>query len=243
MKSIILCAGYATRLYPLTLNTPKALLEIAGRPIISYAIDRIKNIGDVDKIYVVTNDKFYNHFVDWNRQCGDEKIKVLNDNTTSNENKLGGIGDLWFVIEKEKIDDDVLVVLGDNIFDFELTSMVDFFKKVQDTVLGVYEIKDKAKLEELGVVEVEGRRIVAFHEKPKNSHLNLASTGFYIFSKADIVRIRDYMKTGKPKEGPGFLIKDWLSSKEIYAHVFEGQWFDIGTKEVYDEVNHLFNER
>ena len=139
MKAIILCAGYATRLYPLTENTPKALLPINDKPLLSYIVKKLEAIKEINKVYVVTNAKFYSHFKDWERNSKFKKeVEIVNDNTTSNENRLGGIGDIHFVIEKERINEDVFVALGDNLFDFNLNDMISLFKKKNETTIGVY---------------------------------------------------------------------------------------------------------
>ncbi|MFH1332278.1 MAG: sugar phosphate nucleotidyltransferase [archaeon] len=244
MIAVVLCAGYATRLYPLTENKSKALLPIEGKPLLDYTIEKVGQIVDVDMIYVVTNDKFYKDFLNWKKiNSFGEKIRVLNDKTTCNAERLGGIGDLHFVIKKENINDDILVVLGDTIFNFDLRLMVDSFKKTNCTTLGVYRLQDFKQSQILGLVLVKDGKVLSIKDGLVTKESNIIFTGIHIFIKSDIKRIEKYMKTDKPKEGPGYLIMEWLSSKEVRAHVFEGRWFDIGTKETYDEVNHLFSER
>jgi len=238
MKAIILCAGYATRLYPLTLNTPKSLLPIDGKPLLSHIVNKVTEVKDVDSIYVVTNDKFYNHFLKWKENNDNKKlpIKIINDETNSNETRLEGLGDLWYVIEKEKIDDDVLVILGDNYFNFSLQLIETFFKKVDNTVLGVFKLENKSELKKMGVIEIENDKLISFEEKPLNPKSDLISTGIYIFPKRDLEKIKQHMKTDKPKDGPGFLILDWIKNKTIHAFILNGNWFDIGTIETYEKV-------
>ena len=237
MKAIILCAGYATRLYPLTLNTPKALLEIKRKPLLSYIVEKIPK--KINEIVVVSNDKFYNNFVKW-AQKYKGKIKVLNDGTTSNENRLGGIGDLYFAIKKENIRDDILVILGDNLFDFNLDDFINFFKKNKKTLVGVYEFPSE-ELKKLGVVKVEGNKIISFEEKPEKPRSNLASTGVYIFTNNDLNVIENYMKTENNKDGPGYLIKYFYSIQDVHTFTFKGRWFDIGSLEMYEKVNKEWN--
>ena len=127
MKCILLCAGYATRLFPLTENFPKALLEVGGRPLIDYIVDEVNTLDEVDQIYLVTNKKYTPHFEEWaNNKNNIKPITVFNDNTTTNENRLGAIGDIQFTIEQAKIDDDLLIIAGDNLFTFKLRDFVDF---------------------------------------------------------------------------------------------------------------------
>src|SRR3989338_949502 len=198
MKAIILCAGYATRLYPLTLDKPKSLLEISGKPILDYIVGKIEKIKEVDEIFVVANEKFYNHFGEWlneNKGKFEKKIKIVNDETISNETRLGGIGDLDFVIRKEKINDDLLVILGDNLFDFDLISFSEFFKTKNETCVGVYDLKNKEEVKHLGVLEIKNQKLISFEEKPQNPKSTIVSTGIYLFPKKEIKTINDYMKT------------------------------------------------
>ena len=130
MKCILLCAGYATRLFPLTENFPKALLEVGGKPIINYVIDEVNSLEEVDEIYLVTNNKYTPHFQEWANKLNNVKpITVYNDMTTTNENRLGAIGDIQFTIEQAKVDDDVLIIATDNLFTFKLRDFVDFQKQ------------------------------------------------------------------------------------------------------------------
>ena len=236
MKCVILCAGYATRLYPLTLNKPKALLEIRGKPLLTDIVERILN--EIEKIYIVSNDKFYYNFVWWLENLKSEfkeKIEIINDETSTNENRLGGIGDLNFVIESKQIDDDILVILGDNYFNFNLDNFINFFKKVGGTVLGVVSL-DKEQAKSFGVVEIADDKISSFEEKPENPKSNLVSTGLYIFTKEDLKEIKEYMKTNLNKDGPGYLIKYFVGIKNVYAYKFDGWWIDIGSIEEYEKI-------
>lgn len=238
MKCIILCAGYATRLYPLTLNTPKSLLPVRKVPLLSHIIEKLHNVPDIDEVFVVTNDKFYSSFVWWLENLDDklkEKIEIINDCTTSNENRLGGIRDLNFVIESKNIKEDVLVILGDNYFNFNLGNFVNFFKETRDTSLGVFAV-DKEQAKRFGVIEIEDNKIISFEEKPEEPKSNLVSTGVYIFSKEDLEEINEYMKSDLNKDGPGYLIKYLVNKKNVYAYKFEGWWFDIGNLEEYEKL-------
>ena len=167
MKCILLCAGYATRLFPLTENFPKALLEVGGRPLIDYILDEVNSLEEVDQIYLVTNKKYTPHFEEWAKNKNNVKpITVFNDNTTTNENRLGAIGDIEFVIEKAKIDDDLLIIAGDNLFTFKLRDFVDFQKTKGTSAICVRE-EDNETLKRLGVVETDSdMKVVGFEEKP-----------------------------------------------------------------------------
>ncbi len=237
MKAIILAAGYATRLYPLTLDKPKALLPVKGKPILNYIIEKISELKELEEIFIVTNEKFYMSFIWWlNQNKFSKRVEILNDETTSNETRLGGIGDLNFVIEKENINDDILVISGDNLFDFNLQEMIDFFNEKKGTTIGIYEL-DSEEIKKMSSVIIEGRKIIDFEEKPKDPKTNLSSIGIYIYSKEDLEKIKEYMKTDKPKDGPGFLVQDFCKEQDVYAFIFQGRWFDIGSKEIYEKVN------
>jgi glucose-1-phosphate thymidylyltransferase len=239
MKGIILCAGYATRLYPLTLKTPKPLLEIKGKPLLNYLLDNVFNVPCIDEVFIVTNNKFYDNFVEWKEKSyNNEKIVIVNDETKSNEDRLGGLGDLKLVLNTEEIDDDLILLLGDNLFDFDLNKIVNFFKEKNKNVIGLYDIKDISNAKNFGVLKIDDeKKIVSFNEKPQNPDSTLISTGIYIYSKDELKKIDDYMKTNKPKEGPGYLIPYFLESQDVYGFVIDGKWYDIGSKEVYEEVN------
>jgi len=235
MICIILCAGYATRLYPLTLDKPKALLEIKGKPIINYIVEKIPK--EVEKIFIISNDKFCNHFVWWLSRKKEliDKIEIINDGSISNENRCGGVMDLWLAIEEGNIDDDLLVILGDNLFSFSLNDFINFFNQHKKTTLGVREM-DKDRLKNFGIVKVSENKIIDFEEKPENPQSNLISTGIYIFPREDINKIKEYTLTNLNKEGPGYLIKHFLETQDVYAFKFLGDWVDIGTIEEYEQM-------
>lgn len=241
MKSVILCAGYATRLYPLTINTPKPLLDVKGRPLLNYTIDNILTVPEIDEIFIVTNDKFYNNFIEWKKEFySEENIFIINDNTKSNEDRLGGLGDLKIVLDTENIEDDLLLLLGDNFFEFNLNKIVEFFSKKKKNVIGLYDIKEISCAKNFGVLKIDDHgKIISFLEKPQNPESTLISTGIYIYSKDEIEKIYDYMKTNKPKEGPGYLIPYFLESQDVYGFVLDGKWYDIGSKETYEEINRV----
>src|SRR6187549_1038518 len=173
MKVIILAAGYATRLYPLTLTRPKPLLSVAGKPMIDHVLDNLAPIGDLSRIYIVTNAKFTQHFQDWADDYRAHKSKldftIVNDGSTDDSNKLGAIGDLHLVLMKERVDDDLIVVAGDNLFSETLEAFGNFCREKNAPVLGVYDVGslDEVKKYNSITLDKEGR-ITFFEEKPKN---------------------------------------------------------------------------
>jgi len=243
MKAVILCAGYATRLYPLTLDKPKSLLEISGKPLLNYIIEKVEKINEIDEIFIVTNEKFFRDFEEWLEKCNGKfakKIEIINDKTKTNETRIGGIGDLDFTIREKRIDEDLLVVLGDNLFDFDLNGIFSAFKKNNEVTVGVYDLKEKEQAKNFGVLKIKNQKLISFEEKPQNPKSTIVSTGIYLFPKKEIKTINDYMTTDKPKDGPGYFILDLLKKQEIRIFEFKGRWFDIGTKEVYEKIKNGF---
>ena len=241
MKVILLAAGYATRLYPLTKDKPKSLLDVAGKPMIEYIFDRINEVKGLDKVYIVSNARFYNNFLEWAKGYGDSRIEVLNDNTVSNETRLGGIGDMNFVIEKKKIEDDVLVISGDNLFDFNLNKVIKFLKEKKSSIGVLYDVEDLELVKLYSCVEIDDKdRIISFEEKPKNPKSTLSSIGIYIFKKEDLKLIKGYLEAGNNKDGPGYLIKYFSENHIVHGCSFKGRWFDIGDLNTLKKINEEF---
>jgi len=235
MKVLILGAGYGTRLYPLTLNKPKALLEVGGKVILERVLGSIFLIKECDGIYIVTNAKFFAVFKDWvnNKNFGN-RINVLNDGTSSNDDRLGAIGDIDFTINKGSIDDDVLVLGSDNLYNFRMRDFVDFAKSKKPCAsLALHDVGDleKARLYGIAVLKEGSSEIIDFEEKPKMPKSTLAATAVYFYPKEKVKLIREYMKSSLTKDAPGNFIK-WLKTKEpVYGFVFKEKWYDIGDKE------------
>ena len=242
MKAIILAAGYATRLYPLTENRPKPLLEIGGKPILQYLLEKIEPLDLVDEVIIATNDRFYDQFVDW--MAGfvySKKIIVLNDGTTANENRLGAIVDLCFALEERQLDEDLLVLAGDNLFDFALTDFVAYYQEVRADCITAHQLDDLEELRKTGVIETNGEgRVLSFAEKPMDPRSNLAVPPFYIYRRDTIPLLKEYLQAGENPDAPGNFIPWLLKRKKVYAFRFEGARYDIGTLESYRLVNELF---
>ncbi len=233
-----MAAGYATRLYPLTHNMPKALLPVGGKAMIDILLEKIFNVPDVDRIYVVSNDKFYLQFVWWlGKNQGKDKVEILNDNTTNEENRLGAVGDLLFAINEKNIDDELLVIAGDNLFSVPLNNFVEFAKEKEKVCIGVYDVFIEEIARKFGVVKLDDKmKIVKFDEKPEVPETTLISTACYYFPKNTIGIIRKYITDGNPKDRLGDFIA-WLSSKEeVYGFNIGGKWCDIGSVEEYERV-------
>lgn len=244
MQCVLLAAGYATRLYPLTENMPKALLKLGEKTILEMVTDKIDEVEDVDTIYIVTNDKFYSHFLKWSEDYkGPKKIKVLNDFTTSNDNRLGAIGDLKYVIGKEGIDDEILVMASDNIFDFPLTSFVSMYRETNSDMICAHTIANKEDLHSMGVVELEeDGRVKSFEEKPQNPKSDLGVPPFYLYKRETLPLIDEYLREGNNPDAPGHFIPWLIGKHSVYAYVFDAVRIDIGTPEsYYDACERLKN--
>ena len=238
MRVLILAAGYATRLYPLTLNRPKPLLPVAGKPILEYIMDKIEKVEEIGEVYVVTNQKFTEHFQGWKNNFKSKKrIEVLNDGTLSDEDKLGAVGDLRFVIEREKISDDLFVVAGDNLFQLDIPKFIDFFKE-KGTSVALHDVGNKELAKRYGIVTLDqNKRIINFEEKPENPQTTLAATCMYLFSKDESGLVKDYLREGNNPDAPGYYIQ-WLYKKtEVYGFVFTDKWYDIGDIVQYEKAD------
>lgn len=239
MEAIVLAAGYATRLYPLTENTPKPLLNVAGKPIVEHIIKKLEQIDDVNKIYVVTNNKFENHFKEWLKNFDTSKpIEIVNDGSMSNEDRLGALGDVHHVIETKKFDSDFMVVAGDNLFELHLGDVANFFKKRQTNLIVLHDVKDLEMAKQYGIVEIDGNNVVInFEEKPSSPKSTLASTGIYLFPKKTAGLIRKYIEQGNNADKTGSFI-EWLHKRELVnSYVTEKKWFDIGSFEQLENAN------
>ncbi len=242
IKALILCAGYATRLYPLTLNTPKPLLKIAGKPIIEYILEQLRQISIIDQIYIVTNSRFYPNFTEWLSSYTSKKpIEIINDQTTSNDDRLGAVKDINLVISQKRISEDLLVIAGDNFSEFSLESFVSFFKQ-KGTSIALCDLKDKSLLaNRFGTAVIDKTsRIIDFEEKPKIPKSTLAATASYLYKKEDLPIIKECAEQ-ESFDAPGHLFIYISKRKPAYGFVFKERWLDIGTKEDLEKANQLYS--
>lgn len=242
MKAIVLAAGYATRLYPLTLDRPKALLNVGDKAILDHILENAVQIKDIDEIFLVTNHKFYEHFCQWKENSNyDLPITIYDDGTTDEDTRLGALGDLKFVIDKAGISDDVIVLAGDNLMDFPLTDFYDYYKKVNSSSICVKEVKPH-ELQKFGIVLMdENNRIVDFEEKPKNPKSNIGAYALYIYKRDQLSMLDEYLEAGNNPDAPGNF-PAWLCQRvPVYGYEFDGICYDIGTHDAYDEVQQLYN--
>lgn len=235
MKAIILAAGYATRMYPLTLNRAKPLIEVGGRPIIDYIIDKINDVG-VEEIIVVSNAKFYDDFRKWNTH-----VTILNDGSTSDENKLGAIGDILFALKTKRIDDDVLIIAGDNLFTFDLSEFLGFANG-RNVIVG-RELPSLEEAKKHGNIEIDDNgKIVNFVEKPPEPKSTLTAIVVYYLKKEVLKLFNEYLEDDNNKDAPGYFM-EWLTKKvDVYAWIDDATYFDIGNKEKLEEAERWVNE-
>ncbi len=247
MKILILAAGYATRLYPLTLTKPKPLLDVAGRPMIEHVLDHIAPIPGIDRVYVVTNDKFAAPFQQWADGYRATKSKlnftIINDGSTDDTNKLGAIGDLNLVLEREQVDDDLIVVAGDNLFSESIEAFGKFCREKNAPVLGVYDVGDLEAIKKYNAITVDDAgRITYFEEKPQVPQSTLTGIALYFYPRATLPLIRQYVAEGNNPDQPGRLVQ-WLYPRTpFYTWRVTGLWFDIGSKETLAEANEIFGK-
>ena len=248
MKVLVLAAGYATRLYPLTLTQPKPLLTVAGKPMIDYVLDNLAPIPSIDRVYIVTNARFSGPFERWAAQYRATKspldFTIVNDGSTSDDDKLGAIGDLHLVLEREQIDDDIIVVAGDNLFSQSLAPFGEFCRAHQSPVLGIYDAGSLDLAKKYGVVDLDRTgRILQFTEKPEQPTSTLVGIALYYYPRATLPLIRQYIAEGNNPDQPGRLIQ-WLCPRlPVLAWNVPGIWYDIGSKETLDEANRIFAKR
>lgn len=222
-------------MHPLTLDKAKPLLPVAGKPIIEHILKKIEVLDEIDEIFIVTNNKFYFQFLEWADKFDClKKIKIVNDGSNSNEERLGAIGDINLVINKNNINDDVLIIAGDNLFESRLINFVNFFRQKNSDIIAVRRVDRSLAAGRYGIIEIdENNRIVGFEEKPQKPKSDLAATCIYLFKKDSISLIKDYLNEGNSKDAPGNFVR-WLSIKQpVYCYLLSDKWFDIGNLEQY----------
>ncbi len=236
MKCLILAAGYATRLYPLTENFPKPLLQVGEKTILDWLVDDIDSSKLVDEYVVISNHKFYLHFDAWAKKKT-KKITVVDDGTSTNETRLGAVRDIQFAIDKLSLNDDMLVIAGDNVLDFSLTKFIKYAKeKNASSVMRYYET-EKSKLSKSGVLEIdENDKILRMEEKPADPKSNWCCPPFYYYTANDAKLISKGIDEGCGVDAPGSFIA-WLCNKtDVYAMEMPGKRYDIGNLQSYEDV-------
>jgi glucose-1-phosphate thymidylyltransferase len=242
MNVLILAAGYATRLYPLTLNKAKPLLAVGGKPIIEWLVDNLAGVPDLETIYVVTNDKFAADFQAWSQDYGKRhpefRFRVINDGSSSDEDKLGAIGDIDFVVTNENLfESNLLIAAGDNLF---TNSLADFVASAKDTeaTVAVYDVGDLEAIRKYGNIAVNAEGIITrFQEKPQKPQGTLAAIALYYYSPAVLSLLKTYLAAGNNADQPGRFVQWLYMRKPVRTFQIKGQWLDIGSKETLENAD------
>ena len=245
MNILILAAGYATRLYPLTLTKAKPLLNVANKPMIEWVLDNLAPVPDIENVYVVTNNKFAADFQAWadNYVKRQPKLnfKIVNDGSMNDQDKLGAIGDINLVVAREKLaTSDLIVVAGDNLFSESLEAFAKFCKG-RAAVLATYDVKDLEAIKKYNSIEVDGDGVIThFEEKPAQPKTTQTGIALYYYSKETVARFPEYIAEGNNPDQPGRFVQ-WLYTRTpVHTYEVPGIWFDIGSKETLEEANGIF---
>ena len=240
MKCLILAAGYATRLYPLTEHFPKPLLDVGGKTILDWLVDDIHTAGLVDEFVVISNHKFAHHFDKW-AATKSMKVTVVDDGTDSNETRLGAVKDIQFAIDQLDLDDDMLVIAGDNVLDFSLTKFISYAKeKNTSCIMRYYEPQEK-KLVKCGVVEIdENDRIVSMEEKPAEPKSHWCCPPFYYYTRKDAELVAKGIEAGCGTDAPGSYIAWLCTQTPVFAMEMPGRRFDVGNLDSYNKIKNEY---
>jgi glucose-1-phosphate thymidylyltransferase len=244
MNALILAAGYATRLYPLTLHKAKPLLLVGRKPIIEWVVDSLAGVSDLGTIYVVTNDKFAADFQAWSERYQVRhpkfKFKIINDGSTSDEDKLGAIGDINFVVTRENLtQSSLLIVAGDNLLTESLSKFVECARETDATV-AVHDVRDVEAIKKYGNISVNANGIITrFEEKPEKPHGTLAAVAVYYYSPAVLSLLTTYLAAGNNPDQPGRFVQWLYTRKPVKTFQIKGKWLDIGSKETLENADNI----
>ena len=248
MNALILAAGYATRLYPLTLNKAKPLLEVGGKPIVEWLFDNLASVPGLQTVYVVTNNKFANDFQNWASRYQDRhremRIKIINDESTSDDDKLGAIGDINLVITRENLaGDDLLVIAGDNLFEQPLIDFVNAARSWPATV-AIHDVGDLDAMKKYGTVTIDSKGVItSFEEKPQKPKSTLAAVALYYYSREVLPLFTTYLAAGNNPDQPGLFLQWLYPRKPVGTFEIKGRWLDIGSKETLENADKIFSGR
>ena len=241
MKCLILAAGYATRLYPLTENFPKPLLEVKGKTILDWLIDDIDTLGAVDEYVVISNHKFAHHFDKWAAEKT-QKVTVVDDGTSTNETRLGAVKDIQYAIDKLGLDDDMLVIAGDNLLNFSLTEFIKYAKAKNSSCIMRYYEANEQKLLKCGVVTIdENDKILEMTEKSPTPATHWCTPPFYFYTKEDAKLVQAGIDSGCGVDAPGSYIAWLCKQTDVHAMEMPGKRYDIGNLESYEKVQKEYN--
>ena len=245
MNALILAAGYATRLYPLTLTKAKPLLEVAGKPMIDWVLDNLTPVSDLERVYVVTNHKFVKDFQAWAQEYRKKRpafaIEIIDDGSTDDSDKLGAIGDITLVVNRHELaKDDLIVVAGDNLFSEPLADFARAAKNAE-AMLATYDVGDLEAMKKYASITTDGDGVITeFEEKPPDPKNTMAGIALYYFSREVVPLFTTYIAAGNNPDQPGRFIQWLYQRKPVKTFQIKGTWFDIGSKETLEEANQIF---
>lgn len=240
MKCLVLAAGYATRLYPLTENFPKPLLMVGKKNILDWLLDDLNEADEIDEFIVVSNHKFVEHFNNWAKNK-EYKITVVDDGTSTNETRLGAVKDIQYAIDKLHIDDDMMVLAGDNVLDFSLKTFLKYCLEKKTSCVMRYFEEDINTLPKRGILEFDSNELViSMEEKPKNPKTQWCCPPFYFYTKEDLKMIDQALLDGCGYDAPGSYISWLIKRKPVHAMIMPGSRYDIGNLESYEKVKKTY---
>jgi len=244
MKAIILAGGYAKRLWPLTKNKPKQLLSVGGKPMVEYIMEKLEIQKEIDKIIISTNEKFEDNFKEWLLGYKSSKdIELVIEPTLSEKNKLGSVGALGYLIREKNIDEELMIIGGDNLFEFDLRDLINYYREKKGNVVALYDLKSIQEARSYGIAKIdEEKRIIDFVEKPENPPSSLVSTACYVLSQEGVRGILTYLDAGENPDAIGFFIKWLIKREKVFGFVFSGKWFDIGSLESLKEADLIYSK-
>ncbi|WP_277553211.1 NDP-sugar synthase [Halobaculum limi] len=233
MKAVVLAGGYATRMWPITRNRPKMFLPVGEGTVIDEIFEDLEADDRVDEVFVSTNERFGEEFESYIAESRFEKPTVSVEDTSAESEKFGVVGALAQLIDREGVDDDLLVVAGDNLISYDLADFIDFFEQKGTPTLAAYDVGSRERAKSYGLVQLEGDRVVDFQEKPEEPKSTLVSIACYAFPRETLPDFEEYLSSGNNPDEPGWFIQ-WLQSRQpVHAFTFDEAWFDIGTPESY----------
>ena len=247
MKAVILAGGFAKRMWPLTKDKPKHLLHIAGRPMLEYVLDKVIAVPDMERVYISTNAKFedqFREFLGGYLGCpAYVDVELIIEDALSEGEKLGSVGALGFLIKEKNIDGELLVVGGDNLFDFDIADVHQFYVDKKSISMVVYDVGTMELARLYGIVTLDAnKKIIKFVEKPAEPESTLASTACYFFTKDGVKLITRYIDEGNKADALGHFIEWLIEQTDVYGYVHDGSWFDIGSIESFDDANQYYKQ-
>jgi glucose-1-phosphate thymidylyltransferase len=247
MDALVLAGGFATRLRPLSEYIPKPLFPLGGVPILNYIVYKVEEEIKPKRLIISTNKRFDLHFRHWARSLDSEirsKVEIVPEPTLRNEEKFGAIKGLYNAIKEAWVEDDLIVIAGDNFFDFDLRKVKRLMKEKKSIVLGLFDVKDFSEAKRFGVAEIDSNlRILSFEEKPENPKSTLISTGIYVIPKEKLSLLEEYLESSSDLDALGKFFEWLIKKEEVYGYPYKGVWFDIGTIEAYRKANEFVLEK